>query len=89
MVRVENMKSHCSGRPVVNQFLIKTPEGIYFQSYRTIIAFKPISGPIQLDKNWWDYSSTTSMYRRDFLGETTKETRKGIKKGRYVLTDLN
>jgi hypothetical protein len=89
MVRVENIKSPRSGRPVANQFLIQTPEGVYFQSYRTIIAFQPLSGPIQLDANRWDCSVTTGKYRNWFLGEGVKETRKGIKEGRYVLRDLN
>ena len=41
-VRVRNMEGR-SG-PVANQFIISTDEGVYFQSYRTTIAFEPNSG---------------------------------------------
>jgi len=36
------------GNLVPNQFIIKTGEGEYFQSYQTVIAFKPYSGEVQL-----------------------------------------
>jgi len=76
-----------SGRPVPNQFIINTPQGEYFQSYKSIIAFKPVgSGPTQLDERYWDYSATTGKYRNEFLGEGILETRQGIKDGRYKLT---
>ena len=39
-IKVENMRSS-SGREVANQFRIWTKEGVYFQSYRSIIAFRP------------------------------------------------
>ena len=44
---------------------------------------------IELDSTYWNYSNTTSKYRRLFLGEGTKETEAKIKSGEYVLTDLN
>lgn len=77
-------------RPVNNQFVIYTDKGKYFQSYDSIIAFTPEdSTPILLDKNYWDYSKTTSKYRNIFLGLTTEETKTLIKKGDIILTDLN
>ena len=93
-IKVRNMISERSGRPVANQFIIETDEGKYFQSYETIIVFKPkyslLTGDkIQLDKNYWDYSTTTGKYRNQFLGETKKETEKKIKSGEYLLVDLN
>jgi len=74
---------------VKNQFEITTNEGTYFQSYNSIIVFKPNDGKIQLDQRYWDYSKTTSKYRNQFLMETTKETEAKIASGEYILTDLN
>jgi len=102
-MKVENMKSK-TGRPVPNQFIILDTvfelvngspverDVRYFQSYKTIIAKivyrlgKPF---VHLDKTCWNYSRTTSKYRNQFLGETTAETKKKIKSGEYILTDLN
>ena len=86
---VSNFLSPRSGRPVANQFRIETPAGVFFQSYDKIIAYRPWGGVIQLDEYYWDYSNTTTRYRNEFLGENTKETRAKIKRGEYVLTDLN
>ena len=64
-VRVENMKSVSSGRAVANQFKIYTDEGVYFQSYETLIAFKPYDDEKKtvLNEQYWDYSRTTGKYR--------------------------
>lgn len=85
---VENMLSN-SGREVPNQFIIETDDGRYFQSYKSIIAFAPHRGKVQLDVNYWDYSKTTSKYRNNFLGINTSEIKKAIKCGDIILTDLN
>jgi len=78
------------GKAAPNQFIITTPEGRYFQSYHSIIAFRPYHGKIQLDEDTWDYSNTTSKYRRSFLnGEGIDETRAKIESGEYKLTNLN
>jgi hypothetical protein len=88
-IKVKNMTSN-AGNDVPNQFVITTPDGRYFQSYRSIIAFKPYHGKIQLDEDTWDYSNTTSKYRRLFLnGEGINETRAKIESGEYKLTNLN
>jgi hypothetical protein len=87
-MKVENMTSS-RGNTVPNQFIIQTEEGLYFQSYKTVIAFKLLSGKVQLDSDKWDYSLTTAKYRNMFLDETTKETRHKIKKGEYELVNLN
>jgi len=92
--QVENMRSK-SNKPVPNQFLIKGAThngqiGCFFQSYNSIIAFRPASGAsIVLDRSKWDYSTTTGKYRNIFLGETKKETEKKIESGEYILADLN
>ena len=87
-IKVENMTG-TSGREVPNQFIIQANEGRYFQSYSSIIAFKPLSGPICLDENKWDYSKTTGKYRNQFLRETKAETQRKIDSGVYKLVDLN
>lgn len=75
---------------VKNQFILTTPEGTYFQSYESIIAFKPNNGgKIKLDEKYWDYSRTTGKYRNQFLNESKKETEQNIKDGIYELTNLN
>jgi len=87
-VSVRNVTSNTSGREVPNQFIITTPEGEYFQSYETIIAFIG-QGKVVLDRKSWNYSLTTGKYRNKFLGETKKETERKIASGEYKLADLN
>ncbi len=87
-MRVSNMRSS-HYNTVANQFIIESPDGTYFQSYDSVIAFKPFDGKIQLDEKKWDYSLTTGKYRNQFLNETKKETEAKIKSGEYLLTDLN
>lgn len=87
-VKVENMKSS-SGNEVPNQFKIYTDNGVYFQSYNSIVAFRPIDGKVKLDEYYWNYSRTTGKYRNKFLRESRAETEKKIEKGEYELTDLN
>tara|TARA_X000001388_G_C2130793_1_gene84905 strand:+ start:184 stop:498 length:315 start_codon:yes stop_codon:yes gene_type:complete len=86
-MKVSNFKSP-KGNSVPNQFLISDHDGTeYYQSYRSIIAVRAINGKIFLNEDSWDYSRTTSRYRNEFLGETTKETKEKIKSGEYKLTD--
>ena len=85
--KVSQMESS-RGNSIANQFEIFTDEGIFFQSYNTIIALKS-KGKIYLDENSWDYSMTTGKYRNIFLGEDKKATQKKIKSGEYILTNLN
>jgi hypothetical protein len=87
-VSVINMDSS-RGNTVPNQFIITTPEGRYFQSYASVIAFRSNDGEITLDENKWDFSTTTGKYRNQFLGETKKETQAKIDNGTYQLANLN
>lgn len=91
MIKVKNMTSAKSGREVANQFIVNTDNGVYFQSYNSVIAFKPSSdhAKTMLDEETWNYSVTTTKYRNRFLGENTEETRKKINNGEYILTNLN
>ena len=92
-MKVKNMVSS-KGNKIANQFIIEGEHngqsGIFFQSYNSVIAFRPASGAsVVLDRNKWDYSTTTEKYRNGFLGETKKETQAKIDSGVYILTDLN
>ena len=73
-----------------NQYKIYTTEGVYFQSYDSIIAFlRYADNRVFLDEQFWDYSTTTGKYRNKFLGESKKETQKKIDAGEYILANLN
>jgi len=87
-IKVYNMMS-VNGSSIPNQFEISTPEGLYFQSYNSTIAFEAKDGSIYLDINKWDYSVTTGKYRNQFLREDKAETERKIKEGIYKLVDLN
>lgn len=87
--RIEQMQSPRSGRPIANQYRVFTDEGMAFQSYTTVIAFRARGGGVTLDENAWNYSRTTARYRNIFLAETTRETEAKIKSGEYKLANLN
>tara|TARA_R100000458_G_C8189693_1_gene183802 strand:+ start:239 stop:508 length:270 start_codon:yes stop_codon:yes gene_type:complete len=88
-MKVENM-TNSRGNKVKNQFIITGDlGGQWFQSYDSVIVSKHSDNCIYLDKNYWNYSRTTSKYRNIFLNETTKETEAKIKDGTYSLIDLN
>lgn len=71
-----------------NQFICRTENCVFFQSYSSVIA-KIENGKTYLDADKWDYSKTTGKYRNQFLGEDKKETERKIKEGIYILTNLN
>ena len=85
--KVQNMTSN-KGNKIANQFIIYTDNGSIFQSYNSTIV-KIDSGKTYLDLNKWNYSTTTGKYRNIFLNENINATRKKIKSGEYILTDLN
>lgn len=88
-VSVSNMRSS-RGNDVPNQFIIRTDDGVYFQSYSSVICFEERkTNKVYLDKNKWDYSRTTGKYRNQFLGENKRETERKIELGKYELVDLN
>ena len=84
-IQVKNMTNE-KGSKVFNQFIIITDEGTYFQSYKSVIAFIPNHGKIQLGTDW-DYSRTTGKYRNIFLGEGVAETRRKLEAGIYELNE--
>jgi len=87
---VHNMVS-TNGNRIANQFIIETPDGIFFQSYNSIICFEPKdrTQKTKLDKKYWNFSKTTGKYRNIFLGETKAETQAKINAGVYELVNLN
>lgn len=85
---VTNMLSPAGNR-VANQFIIYTDDGCYFQSYKTVIAYRGNDGTIKLDRDSWDFSVTTGKYRNMFLDMNKAETEKAIKAGQIILTNLN
>lgn len=83
-----------TGKPVANQYVIEANNNKYnyeiFQSYDSSIVLKNlVTGSVFLDEKYWNYSATTSKYRNQFLGESTKETQAKINNGDYLLVDLN
>ena len=86
-IKVENMVSSM-GNSMPDQFIIHVGDDTYFQSYSAVIARRR-RGKVTLDRRFWNYSKTTSRYRNQFLGETTKETQAKIDSGVYKLGDLN
>lgn len=89
-VKITPFDSPRSSKPVANQWVITTDDGEFFQSYQSIIAFKPYGGgKTVLDERYWDYSTTTGKYRNEFLGEGITETRVKIASGEYQLANLN
>ena len=102
-MKVKNMTSTRTGKPVANQFIIEgsyfAPSvtsvyrtGCMFQSYDSNIVFIPDdlkAFRVLLDATYWDYSVTTGKYRNQFLGETKKETQAKVDSGEYLLVDLN
>lgn len=98
--KVSNLESPRTGKPVANQFIMTYKAGIMgnfikkevFQSYLSVIAeltVWPDRIDVVLDETYWNYSVTTSKYRNQFLGETTKETQAKINSGEYKLDNLN
>ena len=77
------------GRLVSHALVIRTRAGLCFVSYGKVIVFKPFIGLVELDPRYWDCSVTTSRYRTQFLNEPTKETRRKLDLGIYVLKELN
>ena len=72
-----------------NQVEVYTDEGVYFQSYDSVVAFKPNSSEEKIRVGVdWDYSRTTMKYVGQFLGQNTAKTRKDIK-DEVILVDYD
>jgi hypothetical protein len=78
------------GCRIPNQFEIETDKEKFFQSYDSIIVkIEKETNKTYLDAKYWNYSQTTGKYRNIFLREDKKATEQKIKKGIYILTNLN
>jgi len=87
-MNVEQMRSPGSGRPVANQIIIRDDDATYFQSYGSVIV-KITGEKVYLDKDYWDYSTTTGKYRNAFLREKKVDTERKLAQGIYKLANLN
>lgn len=68
-VKVKNMLSNRSGRPIANQFVIQIGNTLYFQSYNSICCiYNKTNDSVTFGKNW-NYSVTTRKYLYQFLDE--------------------
>ena len=82
---VRNMISP-KGNYVPNQYVININTYEIFQSYRSIIIINDLKdNSVYLNKDYYDYSNTTSRYRNIFLGITTKEMEQKIKQKEFIL----
>lgn len=75
-----------NGNPAANQFVINTPNAVYFQSYDSVVC-KVKGGQVTLS-DYWDYSNTTRKHLYIFLRSqgyrglnSAKEVRLAIAKG--------
>ena len=55
-----------NGNASANQFIIRTPKAIYFQSYQSVVAKIDKNGNLILSENW-DYSKNTCKHLYNFL----------------------
>lgn len=66
-VRVINMQSPSTGKPVSNQFVVDSDRYSFFQSYKSLIAvYDKKKRRITLGSKW-DYSVTTLKYLHTWL----------------------
>ena len=70
-----------------NQFEIRTKQGIFFQSYDSIIALKKNNGKIVLGQDW-RYSRTTMKYLIQFLNrDSIREVDKMVASGEIKINE--
>lgn len=80
-----------NGNAVANQFIIRTPKAVYFQSYRSVVAKIDKNSNLILSENW-DYSNTTRKHLYIFLRMygyrelcSSKDMRQAIKNKEVIL----
>ena len=72
------------------QLRIQTPEGTWFSSMRSLVAFVADDGHVTLSPDW-DRTQTTVGYLAAFLDEHTlkaRQIRQRIESGEYLIQDL-
>ena len=66
-IHISNLESPRTGKPVSNQFVIKSSRYSFFQSYRSLVAvYDKKERSITLGPAW-DYSRTTLKYLHEWL----------------------
>ena len=84
---INNMKSN-KERTVPNQYVIRLNNCSVFQSYATVIAIHDYDlDEVYLNKEYYNYSKTTSRYRNKYLGLNTKQIEQKIKSKEFVLVN--
>ena len=80
-----------NGNAAANQFIIRTPKAIYFQSYQSVVAKIDKNSNLILSENW-DYSNTTRKHLYIFLRMygyrelcSSKDMRQAIKNKEVIL----
>ena len=80
-----------NGNAAANQFIIRTPKAIYFQSYQSVVAKIDNNSNLILSENW-DYSNTTRKHLYIFLRMygyrelcSSKDMRQAIKNKEVIL----
>ena len=80
-----------NGNAASNQFIIRTPKAIYFQSYQSVVAKIDKNSNLILSENW-DYSNTTRKHLYIFLRMygyrelcSSKDMRQAIKNKEVIL----
>ena len=83
-----------NGNAVSNQFIIRTPKAVYFQSYRSVVAKIDKNSNLILSENW-DYSNTTRKHLYIFLRMygyrelcSSKDMRQAIKNKEVILKNV-
>lgn len=66
-MKVRNMESARTGRPVANQFIIEGDGKTIFQSYNSTIAVIDWNEHTVKIGEDWNYSTTTGKYRNSFF----------------------
>ena len=88
-MKVINIKNRNGNKLKINCQLSGADNNqVFLQSYDSIIATYE-NNVLILDSYYWNYSITTSKYRNQFTGLSTKETKKQIKSGKIILRNLN
>lgn len=66
-VRINNMESPRTGKPVSNQFVVESSRYSFFQSYNRLIAVYDKKERRVTLGCYWDYSQTTLKYLHAWL----------------------
>jgi hypothetical protein len=67
-----------------NQFIIRTDNEVFFQSYDKVVLKIDIKGNVYLT-HFWNYSKTTSKFVTKVLGLSSKDIKKRLDLNVYTL----